>query len=262
MTNSTRSFLCLILVASISPAWAAEHVVQRFGKEPLNLRFLRRVGLNAAESIAQTPEGLKITIPFTAGTWAGFETQFALIGDFETTLQYHLVNVEKPNEGHGAGVVLRIFSRPGTQGSAGLAVRKKKDAAIAFGTVSARAQSDKMDLKSYPAQADHGRLRFSRSGSQLTFEVAEGDSAEFRQLQQVEFGSEPIRTIQVVADTGGSTQKMSVCLGEFSANADKIVFAIPPVERTSAWGIWIAAAIAAVLIAATSAWFVRRRRHG
>lgn len=260
MMISTRSFVCLILVASISTGWASEHVVQRFGKEPLNLRFLRRVGLNAAESIAQTPEGLKITIPFTEGKWAGFETQFSLIGDFKTTLKYHLVDVEPPNEGHGAGVVLRIFSRPGTQGSAALAVRKKKDAAIAFGTASVRAQNNKQDLKSYPAQTDHGRLRLSRSGSQLTIEVAEGDSEEFRQLQQVEFGNEPIRTVQVVADTGGSTQKMSVCLGEFSANADQIAFAIPPVNRTYSWGIWIASAVASVLVIAMSAYCVARRR--
>lgn len=256
-----RIIPCVILLVIASNGGATEHVVQRFSKEPLNLRFLKRVGQNAAESIVQSPAGLKITIPFTDGKSAGFETQFSLIGDFKTTLGYRLADVPPPDEGHGAGVVLRVFSRPGTQGSAGLAVRKKKDAKIAFGTVSFRAQKNKQDLKSYPAQADHGRLRISRTGSQLTFEVAEGDAADFRQLQQVEFGDEPVRTIQVMADTGGSARKMSVSLDEFSASADRITFAFPPEKQSSAWAIWMACAMGAVVAMATLAGLIWRRRH-
>jgi hypothetical protein len=262
-----RVILFVMLCGTVSSAAAAEHFTQRFNADPINPRLLKFSGRNAQKAIKQTDRGLLVKLPVDkaeGGKQAGVETTFLVDGDFEITVGYEFVEVAAPEKGYGAGVVLRVRKADGSEGHVGFGRIIQHTGAKLFTThlrsyVRGEARDDR---KFFVAEADQGQLRLVRTGSQLSFLAAEADSEEFRELRAIEFGVDPLQSVQLLADSGGSEQPMSIRLTHLSIRAERFPFGLPPAKQRSFWRTWAFWSLVGVFVLiGCGVWSWRRRRE-
>lgn len=252
-------------VAVTVSARASEQITQDFGVDPFNKRYLKLVNRSSGEAVAQKNGTLLITLPFgkaKLATQAGFRTRFHLQGDFEITLRYRLMLVEKPKRGYGAGVVIRLPKGNNSKDFAGFAHRRRRDGKYVFSVIQRTFDQEppKDERKSFVTLADHGQLRIVRTGPTLHYLVAEGDSSEFRELHNLEFGDDLIEFAQITGDTGGAHQGLTIRLVSLSIQADELPVGITDEQSRSIWGLWFTFAITGGLVL-IGVWFWRRRRQ-
>jgi hypothetical protein len=68
--------------------------------------------------------------------------------------------------------------------------------------------------------AKKGTLRLVRTGATVHFLVAEGDSQEFREIYEEEFGTEDMQTARIAAITGGSSQAVDILWKNLTVRAE------------------------------------------
>lgn len=263
-----RAALVLVpafLVAATSPD-GAEHFTQRFDAEPINSRVLNYIGRNARDAITRTDGGLVVKLPVDkpdSELQAGVATKFKVDGDFEITLGYHLDKVEQPEKGYGAGVILRLSKSAGPRRRVNLShfMHRTEGNVFVTNVWTDVKGKERRDYQNFSTEADHGQLRIVRKGPTVTYLVAEGDSDEFRELRQVEFGPEPLTAVDLLGGTGNSNKPITVRLTNLSIRADGLPFGLPPQRQRFFWHTWGALALLGVVVLIGSAvWFWRRRR--
>lgn len=256
------------MMAAVPHICASEHFTQRFGGDPFNKRILKYVGeRRAPDAFTETDRGLLIKFPGDKQVppQLGVATIFKVAGDFEITAEYDLVEVEHPEKGYGAGVVLRLYKPGGHYSRTHFSHFKKRAGKNAF-TANVWSNTNggvKQDAKEYPAETDRGQIRLVRSGSTLTYLVADAGGEEFREVRTVDdFGTEPLNAVELLGDTGGCEQPFTVQLTRLSIRADDLPFGLPERQRQTIWGIWTVFGLLglSVLIVGSVVWFRRRRR--
>lgn len=258
--------LILLLVLAVAPsARAVDRFTQDFGRDPINERILRYVGASTEQAITRTERGLLVKLPVekSGQSQAGVATKFIVEGDFEITAGYELQNIAQPEKGYGAGVMLRLFTAGGTHQRVNLSRFKRSSGEDTFGAnVWKEAKGElRPNSEQFPAQGERGQLRVVRTSSTLIYLVAEGDG-EFRELRRIEdFGREPLKAVEFLADTGGSEQPLSVRLTHLTIVADELPFGTPARRRSTIWSVWTAFGVLGVaILAVAGGWYWRQRR--
>src|SRR5262249_18188112 len=124
---------------------------------------------------------------------------------------------------------------------------------------------EKKTTGNWPAtSAKKGTFRLVRTGTILYYLVAEGDKPEFRQINQVEFGSEDLEMARLAAVTGGSPTAVDVLWKDIDLRAEGLP-GLPDTATAagrSPW--WVLAVVGAVmLLAGMAVWLLaaaQRRR--
>jgi hypothetical protein len=219
-------------------------------------------GPDAAQTIFKEPAGLRITLSGqrASGEAVGVTPRFALSGDFEITASYEILEAAALPTGMGSGVKLwgQIGVAPPDAVTLAHVVRPDKSNVH----VSILARGGRPSFKQQKSGATKGRLRLVRTGSELSFQVAEGDSHAFRELRRDQVRSDDLQPLRLSANTGGAVVPLSIRLIELTIRADRM-----PGRRyePKGKGSWLVAGIAVVAVAAVAGvggFFVWRRRRG
>jgi hypothetical protein len=101
-------------------------------------------------------------------------------------------------------------------------------------------------------------LRLVRTGSTLSFRVAEGSSDAFLDLWETEIGEDDLEIVRFAADNGGSPTLVDVLITEVKITSDDqgVPDELPP--RPSRWPLWIGLGVGVVLLGG-GYWYWRQR---
>jgi hypothetical protein len=225
-------------------------------------------GPNAAEFVRPEKGGLRITPP-TEGRqtqgW-GVVAQFALSGDFVVTARYELLAADRPTRGGGAGVAINVLLDAARTKFAkvGRFVRVREgDVYVAESMIKKEPDGD-YTFQMAATEARTGRLRLAREGSILHFLAADGNSDEFRKINQVEFGAEDLGFVRVVVNNNSSPTALDARLVDWKIRSGNLVGAPSP-EDPSAAGLPIALLVGLGLtfcLALLGIWLYARHRRG
>ncbi len=192
---------------------------------------LEYFGPDAEECVHFEPEGLRITTP------TGFPSDHPSLGvaystrvkgDFEITTTFEILHEPEPEEvgdkltrftldvvfdnAEDLAALSRMVDVPQQQGSTQF---------LAFSNLwDQTSKSNRQRVKGFPTKAKTGRLRIARTGSVLSYEVAEGASDEFRRLQLAPFSAADVREVRIVATSCGPKAWLDVRTTELRIRAD------------------------------------------
>lgn len=273
LTSYIRLFAGFIVVSHSNSAIAGELREQlshdfRQGMPPAPLFQL--VGRTPAKFVRPGPTGIHVALPAEDDKpfpQTGLKIRPAVEGDFEITLNYKIIRVEQPDAGYGSGVAMFVQTDSPGKEAATLAVNlpRKGEMRVAADRRTTDAAGKRPPNTKWKAVGDaarEGRLRLTRTETKLRYEAAIG-GGEFQEVRTVEFGAEPVTTLRVVADPGGSTAPVEVVFSGLTIRSEDMSTESQRLESASSWG-W-AIVVAAVAVAACSTgglvWWRFRRRQ-
>lgn len=266
MHSLARVGLGLCCAAWAGPKAAAAEFQQNFAGGPPYEKSFRQTGPDASRAIKAEPPGLRISLGADHGKKpaVGLVARFGVRGDFEITLAYELLRVEKPTGGNGAGVSVWITMVSPTKEAATIARVTRPGGEQVF--ISHRASTpvggprEHHGGKPLPTDSLSGKLRLVRKGPTLIYFVASGDSRTFQELYQFELGTADLDTVRFAADNGGSPTTVDVRLKSATIVADGLgsVQSLPPPPR---WPVRPAIGLGVVLLTAGGLWLWWRSRR-
>jgi hypothetical protein len=254
----------LLSIWLLRPASGSE-ISQDFRGRPYDPALFRLTGPGASSVIQPDRRGLRITLPPEHGMKpaVGIVLSTGLQGDFEITMEYEILQVEKPAGGNGAGgVSLYITMVSYTKDAATLWRVIDKNGSPAFtshrATTPIGGKREHHGGERFPAPSSTGKLRLVRSDSTLTYLVADGASDDFQEIFETELGVDDIDMVRFAADNGGSPTLVDVAIRSISIKSDDSgpVELLPP--RPSRWPLWLGLASGGVLLC--GGWWYWSRR--
>ncbi|HTU93194.1 MAG TPA: DUF1583 domain-containing protein, partial [Gemmataceae bacterium] len=194
----------------------------------------------------------------------GLVSQFGIRGDFEITMTFEILRLDKPAGGNGAGVSIYVSTASLTQEAATLGRFIRPDGDQVFlchRATTPPGEERRHEGKSSPTTALSGNLRLVRKGTALSYQVAEGNRSEFQELYQTEWAAEDLETIRFAADNGGSPTVIDAYIKAIGIRADEFGPArpVPPPFR---WSFEMTMLLMATLLACGGLWLWRRWRRG
>lgn len=254
---------CLACLASAVPV---ETLTQTFKGRSYDPKLFRATGANTYRAIKAEAEGLRITLPAKQASKlpVGLVSRVGARGDFEITLAYEIVRVDRPTSGHGAGVTIWIATASAgkTAATLGHLVRPGGERVFFSHHAATRADGEREHHggKPVPTTAASGRVRLVRRGTMLSYQVAEGNGAIFREIYEANIGPEDLATIRFAADNGGSPTAVDVRLKAISIRAEQLGTARSPAQPwPGRWLLWFGGALLALLLAGGGYWLWRSR---
>ncbi len=224
--------------------------------------------------LQQDDHGVRITLP--AGKkhpGAGLMTKTAIRGDFEVTLAYEILQVDRPKTGYGAGVSLYAAIDQNNHHAISLARRVAPDGKAQFVSNRMLPTPPRDWVRSKPSAGSTGKLRIRRSGAVVQFFYQEDPEADFILLNEVEYSAADLRLIQVGANGGNSDAGVDVRLLDFTLTAEALpeTAAPPPApaparpepaedvppRRRSLWPVVLGLVV--LLAAGAATWWFRRQ---
>jgi hypothetical protein len=268
MTRRPIVFACLglFIAASASIQAPAAEMTQVFRGRSYDPQLFKPTG-NTAKALKPEAEGLRITIsPEQNSKMAvGFVPKFGLRGDFEITLAFDIIRVDKPTTGYGAGVSIWIRSAAATDEAATIWWAIGTDGEQAFlshgASTPVGGKRKHSGGKPLATEARSGKLRLVRSGPIVSYLVAEGDSYEFRQVYQRELGTEDLEIVRFAADNGGSPTMVDVRLKSLAIRADEFPGEVKKqtIVKRKRWPLWLAVGLLGAILAAGGGWWWWRK---
>jgi ribosomal protein S27E len=176
--------------------------------------------------------GLRITLPADQdkrGVWVQAPTP--LSGDFDVTVSYDLVAVDRPRNGFGVGVVLLVGSA-GAEKMAKLCrlVRNIEGECYLADVTHLKKKGQRVSTKFVPALARAGQLRFVREGATLRYLVADSPGHGFREIHREEFGWHDLDGLKVMVTSHEALATIDARLIELRIRAGRFTtVAAPPV---------------------------------
>jgi hypothetical protein len=261
----TRAAVCLLWVACVNAVVESEELGQTFNGQRYDLKKFRPTGANTAKSIQPETQGLRIRLPANRPNTlpVGLIARSGIRGDFEITLSFEVLKVDRPTQGHGAGISIWITLPTPTRDAATLAWLFNPDGERFL--VANRAANAASGEREYhgatpvPTNISFGRLRLARKDATLTYAVAEGASRDFQEIYQTEWSSADVETIRFAADTGGSPTSVDVRLREIAIHAADLGSARVVATAKSPWQFRLVIVAIFSVLAGAIYWFRRRR---
>jgi hypothetical protein len=265
------SLVCLPLLAGPSLAWAvcadqatAAEFVQNFQGRPYEARSFFPTGINPRRALQVDARGLRIRpVKGASNLPVGLISYMGVHGDFEITMGFEIVRLDKPAGGPGAGVSLFITAASLSRQAATLGRFLRPDGKAIFlchRAATAPNKERKHQAESSPTTALSGNLRLVRRGTTLSYQFAENDRASFRELYQTEWGDDDVDSVRIAADSGGSPTAVDVCIRSFRIQAEQLG-PVRPIPEPFRWPIGLMVCLAAIPLALGGLWFwVRRYR--
>jgi hypothetical protein len=266
MKRPCQALLCLLIGLATHSSPAGDYI-RDFARKGIDKQVMKLSGSCAAEAITEDSLGILVRIPLkeSGHASAGVISKFKVGGDFEITAAYELIEVNRPKNGYGAGVGLRIVKSSGDARRATLARFQHPKSGSGYTTDVAVMENEKLkhESTSVPTETRKGRLRLVRRGPALQFLVAEGENDSFREVRQAEFGSEELSSVELYGDTGGAQLPVSVRLISLAVTADDLPLGAPQKQERAIWSIWSIFGAAGVLLLVASGvyyfWRARKR---
>jgi hypothetical protein len=264
-----RAGLCLWLVAFLAPTVPAAELGQNFWGRNYDPRLFRTTGGNTRRLIRAEPGGLRVTLPGGQGKRlpVGLIPRTGIRGDFEITMAFELLWVERPTDGNGAGVSIWISLASPTRKAATIARLIRPDGEQLYisnwAFTAAEGKREFHGGKPLPTEGRSGKLRLVRKGPSLSYQVSQRESNDFQEVYQTNLGTEDLDTVRFAADNGGSPTVVDVHINGVSIwTADDFGPARTIEQSSPGWPIWVAAGVAVSLFAACGGWLWRRRQRG
>lgn len=260
---SIRSLL-LLGILLVSGRAGAEEFTYDFATAEWEPLVFRAIGTKIGHPGVQSEEGVMLTAPHEKSkkTQVGYATRFAVKGDFEITVGYKLLQIACPKKGYGTGLMIKLFKTDNERANFSRSMKADGEQKLSTAMWVKKKDAWTPLVERVPAEDGSGELKLVRKNATLTFLVKEGDALEFTELRQVRFGPEPLKRVEIMADTGGDQQPVKVLLTKLSMSADEMLHsaALLPVVKPF-WTVWtisgIAVAIIVVLLG-TLFWYQRR----
>lgn len=232
---------------------------------------LRLSGPGASRAARPDGRGLHVILASDRKEKAGHISvtpAFVIRGDCEATLGFELISTGGPLPQNGAGIHFVVktdgdsparvsvtrLRKPGNGGQ--LAVDTYGANLITKGTDG----NDKYDTKVISALSTIGRLRIERRGSIATLSAADGLTAPFRVIREIQVGSGQLESLSArCVATSGSAE---VRLIDLKVRAEALVnesTTSRPTSRRPTW-IWWSSGLAGVAATAVLVFWYRRRQ--
>jgi hypothetical protein len=257
--------LLLLVITPTTRAAPEDFHVEFAGKQSLPAVFAP-VGPKLARWIHLEPEGLRIKLSAERDRLGpvALAANIAVRGDFEITAGYEILQADASEKGYGVGVALTARRVPPVplQIRVGWLARKDRDAAVWDRTDPSRDDKLKFMGGAEPHTARAGRLRLKRVGTTVQFLIAAGlKSEEFRAIKEMEFGSEDVEQISLVAMTGKQPYALDARWVDLHISADALPALAQPGESSSR-ALLLLLALACIGVLVGGAVFVRWKRAG
>jgi hypothetical protein len=176
-------------------------------------------------------------------------------GDFEITTDFEILHEPEPTEVEkdGARFTLDVVLEDNER----LAALSRRVGPPQQGGTQFLAFSRERDQRTnrlidrargFASTAKSGRLRIARKGSQLSFAEAEGAGDEFKNLQQIPFGTGDVWDLRLVAGGGGPNGWLDVRIIGMTIRADALPSSGTISSHKALWTVAGAAALLAALI--------------
>jgi hypothetical protein len=207
------------------------------GKE---LRVLRTrfstYGYHERQAVFLEADGLRLWLPsgVEGVPQTGVYSQFALSGDCEVVLDYHLQRLDEPKKGYGCGVGL-AFDLTRGKGRADIqrVIRTRKESGYALNT---SVEGKKAEERFVASAARWGRLGLRRLGAELIY-LAADESKELKEIARLPFSEKTIRSVRVFADPGGAPSPVDVRIPRIEFQAEEITGGVPK-KDVRGWSPW------------------------
>jgi hypothetical protein len=210
-------------------------------------------------SWSREPAGLRFCVrpKPPSKLWSfGLRLRRIVVGDFEITADYRIVDLPKPGSGFGAGPRLEIGDDVGRVATLRRIHTKEGVQQYGWQLAAPRAGGDlRYSGKNVRTDAKEGRLRLRRKGTDLEFLIAPSGSEQFEKIHAVEFGDRPVPVVRFVLNRGGAETKMDVVLTRLTVNASqlddpppKVAVRGPPMWPWAASGVVVIAACTALIV--------------
>ena len=216
--------------------------------------------------VKRTEGGLLVTFPGSKGAplpAAGVTAQFHVRGDFEVTAAYELIDVAPPDGGWGAGVMLRVNteSKTGDSATLGRYLHPRENQVFASDrSVADGAGGEKHAGQYASAHGKNGRLRLSRTGRKLTYQVADDGESAFRQVREENFSDADVNWLLFAAVTGLSKTPLRVRLIELDIRAEKLPLLDDSSDATGTFIAWTLISSAGIVVASVAVLKSRNRK--
>lgn len=258
LLNRLGSSLILGLVAVLGCTRESEMKLvlsNDFRQGRFNGEKLKYVGRDATVYVKQDDKGLQFSFPANKPNLpqVGVGLREQLQGDFEITVSYQLMVVEKPKSGTASAI--GIWVALDTDNKEGVAlVRSMRqgdgDAFATFhGKIDAATGKREPKMRVFPATAATGKLRLRRVDSTASFLVAELGSEQFDELHKESIGNADVLLARVAAENGGAHTRFSVRVLELTVRASGT-------SRVNSLLVWL---LICVLLISGIIWFWRHR---
>jgi predicted RNA-binding Zn-ribbon protein involved in translation (DUF1610 family) len=233
-TATVSTILGLLLAASgcssEEKTYAHEFFFDFRGK-PLMLDAL--VAPNQPQFVRPEPEGLRIALPKdrTDLSPLALGTRFGLSGDFDVSAALEILRAETPAEGFGVGPTLFInkIDRHYEGATLGRLLRAKDKDIILADLVTGKAGPErKFEVHTKPSSDQRFRLRYKRTGAQLSYFVGKGFEGDaFEEMPARTFGEDPLSQIVMIVTTGKQPAEVDVRWIDLRIRCDGVRGAIP-----------------------------------
>jgi len=248
--------------ACAGPAASSEEFVQDFRGRTFDPQQFRPTG-SLRRALRADAQGLRLTLAESSGIKlpVGLVARCGVHGDFEITLAYDVLRIDKPAAGSCAGVSVYITLVSPERKAATLVrgVRPSGEQVYLCHRAATPADGKREHQgKTVLTEAQSGRLRLVRTGATLSYQVADGGSNDFRELYQAELGTADLDSVRFAADNNGSPTIVDVHLRWVSIFAESLGAVSAAPEPPARWPIWVAAASVVLLLAAGGYWLWSR----
>jgi hypothetical protein len=252
--------LCLAIVLVPMAALGEEFYQDFRGGAPLH-PAVGTFGGDAARHMKPESAGLRLSLSATPGEEEfGVSPRFRISGDFEVTVAYEVLAVDKPKSGWGAG--LKVWGQIGGSDFEAINMAHRlcsdgKEQVVALFSRPGSGGKRVFDQKTRETTVRKGQLRVARRSSEVTFLATKGENDEFQELHRVEARTDDLPALRIMASAGGTPTAVNVRLLDLRITADRLGGAARPPERR---GIgWLVACVVGVIVVASGVWAWRKR---
>ena len=188
------------------------------GAKPLPAVFKVQNYENQANLTAEK-EGLRITLPAERQRTdrVGLKLPMNLAGDFEVTVGFEILHVAQPIKGNNGVELNMILAREGAGESVSFERNKRPngdDVLLSAHQTTSPEGKAQWKTKQQPSTMTSGQLRMIRTGGEVTYWAAEGNSNNFRKVDISQYSTVAINTIFLAAYPGFSQNAVDVRLKE------------------------------------------------
>lgn len=257
----------LVVVLLSSVGQMKEEFYQDFRGDSAMDPALGPFGPNSAEAMHSEAEGLRVSLSAGRGNGlpVGFVPRFKIAGDFEITVGYEILSSDEPYSGMGAGV--KVWGKTSSKEFRAMTLAHviRPQEGCGFVAIFARDGDEGrvFETKSLTTDAKTGRLRLARTGSELSFLVAEGESETFDELQRATIGPDDVVALRITANTGDVACAVTIRFLDLRIRAEDL-----PERQGGSTGFWGRYVVGFVLlqVAGVSGFLLwrhqRRRKEG
>jgi hypothetical protein len=264
MVRSLFAFgLCLGWSAWLAAPVSGAEFKQSFLGQGIDGKLFRTTGNR--RTLRPEAEGLRITLNAARSSKlpCGLVPRVGVHGDFEITMGFHVLQIDRATKGSGAGVSIYIATTSPRQDAATLARQVRADGthiwAVHRATTPPGGRREHHG-NIFPTDALSGRLRLVRRGPMLSYLVAGSGNNEFRELFQSELGEDDLGTVRFAAGNDGGTTTVDVRITGVGIRADDLGAARRVVEPEG-WSPWLLTPLLVPPLAAGGWWLWRRRER-